>query len=238
MKKNTSFLLTILFVLTSFFASAQTVDEIVAKHVEAIGGAANWKKINTMRSEALLSVQGMDIPIVLTGVHNKAFRQEFSAMGMTGYSIITNEGGWNFNPMQGQNKPEPMTADELKYGKDQLDLQSELVDYKLKGHTVEKLDNEEIDGVSCFKLKVIRKSGNETVLLIDPKSYYNIRTVSKVVANGQEVEAIVDMSNFQKLPEGIVIPFNMQNSNMPAPITITKVIINGPVDESIFKVAQ
>ena len=39
-------LLTISFLMaaTSF---SQTADEIVSKHIEAIGGAENWKKINT-----------------------------------------------------------------------------------------------------------------------------------------------------------------------------------------------
>lgn len=220
---------------TSF---AQTADDIINKHVEAIGGAENWKKINSVRQEAAISVQGMEIPVIITFVHNKAFKQEFTVMGMTGYSVITSEGGWNFNPMQGQSKPEPVTADELKYGKDQLDVQGELIDYKAKGHTLELLGNEDVDGTNCFKVKITRKSGTESVYFFDPKTYYTIRATSKVVANGQEVESTVNMSNFQKLPEGIVMPFTMENSQIPAPITITKVVINGPIDEAAFKVQK
>jgi hypothetical protein len=217
---------------------AQTADEIINKHIEAIGGAENWKKINTVKQEASISVQGMDIPVVITFVHNKAFKQEFTVMGMTGYSIITVDGGWNFSPMAGQTKPEPITADELKYGKDQLDLQGEFLDYKAKGHSLEVLAKEDVDGTECHVVKINRKSGTESVFYFDPKTYYMIRTKSKVVANGQEVESIVNMSNFQKLPEGIVMPFTMENSAVPAPITVTKVVINGPVDEATFKVTQ
>jgi hypothetical protein len=46
------------------------------------------------------------------------------------------------------------------------------------------------------------------------------------------------MSNFQKLPEGIVMPFTMETSAVPAPINATKVVINGPIDEATFKVGQ
>jgi hypothetical protein len=159
-------------------------------------------------------------------------------MGMTGYSIITSDGGWNFSPMAGQTKPEPITADELKYGKDQLDLQGEFIDYKAKGHSLEVLAKEDVDGTECHVVKINRKSGTESVFYFDPKTFYMIRTKSKVVANGQEVESVVNMSNFQKLPEGIVMPFTMENSAVPAPITVTKVVINGPVDEATFKVSQ
>lgn len=230
--------LSILAICTSAMTFAQTAEEIIAKHVDAIGGEANWKKINTIRQEATLSVQGMDLNVVIIAAHNKGVRQEFNVMGMNNYSIITPTGGWNYMPVQGQSKPEPMTEEQLKYGKDQLDVQGEVVDYKTKGHKIEKLDNEEVDGVSCFKIKLTRKNGNEIVYFIDPKNYYCIRTTSKVVANGQEVESIVNMSNFQKLPEGIVVAFTIENSGIPAPININKVVVNGPVDESQFKVQQ
>ena len=220
----------------SAMSIAQTADEIVAKHISAIGGAENWKKVNSMRQEATLSVQGMDIPLVISAVHNKATKQEYTVMGMTGYSIITAEGGWNFNPMQGQTKPEPITQDELKYGKDQLDLQGDFVDYKAKGHAIQLMDKEDIEGVECLKVKLTRKSGNESIFFFDPKTYYIVRTSSKMSANGQEVESVVNMSNYQKLPEGIVIAYTIESTAVPAPITVTKVIVNGKIDEAVFKV--
>jgi hypothetical protein len=222
--------------LLSAMSFAQTAEEIVAKHITAIGGADNWKKINNMRQEATLSVQGMDIPVVITALHNKATKQEYTVMGMTGYSIITSEGGWNFNPMQGQTKPEPITQDELKYGKDNLDLQGDFVDYKAKGHSIQLMDKEDIEGLECLKIKLTRKSGNESIFFFDPKTYYIVRTSSKMSANGQEVESVVNMSNYQKLPEGIVIAYTIESTAVPAPITVTKVIVNGKIDEAVFKV--
>jgi hypothetical protein len=222
--------------LFSAMTFAQTAEELVEKHISAIGGMENWKKVNSIRQEATLSVQGMDIPVVITAVHNKATKQEYTVMGMTGYSIITAEGGWNFNPMQGQTKPQPITQDELKYGKDQLDLQGDFVDYKAKGHSIQLMDKEDVEGVECLKLKLTRKSGNESIFFFDPKTYYIVRTSSKISANGQEVESVVNLSNYQKLPEGIVVPHTIENSAIPAPITLTKVIINGKIDDAVFKV--
>lgn len=224
--------------LFSSVSFGQTAEEIIAKHVDAIGGEANWKKLNTLRQEATLSVQGMEINVVISGIHNKGVRQEFNVMGMNNYSIITPTAGWNFMPIQGQTKPEPMTEEQLKYGVDQVDLQGDVVDYKAKGHSVVKLDNEEVEGVSCFKIRMTRKNGNEMVYFIDPTSFYCVRTASKLVANGQEMESISNLSNYQKLPEGIVVPFTLESSTVPAPINISKVVVNGPVDEALFKVQQ
>ena len=230
--------LSILAIFATAMSFAQTADELINKHIDAIGGKENWKKVNSMRSEATLSTQGIDIPVVITQVHNIGMKQEFTVMGMSGYSIIGVDGGWNFNPMQGQQKPEPITQDELNIGKEQLDLQGEFLDYKEKGHTIELLGNEDVDGTSCYKLKLTRKSGREATYLLDPKTFYIIRAISKMTANGQEIESTINLSNYQKLPAGIVVPFTMENTMLPAPINMNKIEVNVAVDQSIFKVQQ
>lgn len=222
----------------SLNTKAQTADEVVANHIKAIGGADNWKKLKTIVMEASISAQGMDIPVTITRVHNKGIKQEFTVMNMSNYTIITDQAGWNFMPIQGQTKAEPMTADMLKVGQDGLDLQGELVDYAAKGHKVELVGKEDVDGTECIKLKLTRKSGTETYMFFDPKTWYCIQESSKMTINGQEVQQTTKLSNFTQQPEGIVLPLTMESSNSPAPITITKVKINGDVPDSVFKPAQ
>ena len=229
-----------LFIATLLFGTvqAQTADEIINKHIEAIGGKDNWKKINSMKMEAGLNVQGMDIPVTIYQVHNMGQRQEYTVMNTTGYSIVTKDSGWNFNPMNGQSKAEPMTADELKAAQDGLDIQGELIDYAAKGHKVELMGKEDIDGTEAYKIKMTRKSGSEVITYFDPTTYYVIRTVNKMKVNGQEIEQKINVSNYQKLPEGIVVPFTMEIPGAPAPINIKKVEVNPMLDPALFRPAQ
>lgn len=219
---------------TSFFAQAQTAEEIVAKHVQAIGGAEVWRKVNTVKTEGTLTVQGnIPVTVVTTVLHSKGARQDISAMGMNGYQIMTPTAGWGYMPFQGQTKAEPVTEDMVKEGADQLDAQGSLVDYKEKGHTVSLLGKEDIDGVEAFKLQITHKSGKTETAFVDPKTFYVIRSVSKMKANGQEVEQTVNLANYKKLPEGIVVPMSV---TLPmGEMVISKITINGPVDEAIFK---
>lgn len=234
MKRNSMLSLFMVSLMFAGTIQAQTVDEVITKNIEAIGGKDNWKKVNTMKSEASLSVQGMDIPINIYQVNNKAFRSDFTAMNMTGYTIVNGDSGWNFNPMQGQTKPEPMTADQLSAQKDELDIQSSFIDYKEKGHKVELVGREDIDGVNTFKVKLTRKSGNEVTYFIDPTTYYVIRVATKMKINGQEIEQVSNLGNYTKLPEGIIIPFSMEMPGAPAPIVIKKVEVNPTLDPSLF----
>lgn len=218
------------------FTFAQTVDEVVAKHIEAIGGRDNWKKVNSMRSEAILSTQGIEIPVISSAIHNKATKQEWSAMGMSGFTIITTEGGWILNPMEGQTKAVALPDEQLKLGKEELDLQGEMLDYKEKGHTIQLMGNEDINASSCYKLKLTRKSGSEKIYFVDVKTSFIVRVVSKISVGGQEVESIMNLSNYQKLDLGIFVPFTIENSALPAPITISKVEVNLKIEDTVFKV--
>ena len=219
--------------LVSVFTFAQTAEEIVAKHVEAIGGAAAWKKINSLSYEGKMTVQGAEVNVTLTVLNGKGVRQNISVMGLTGYQIITPTAGWNFMPFQGQTSPEPMTADELKQSADDLDVQGKLIDYKSKGNTVEYLGKDDVEGTECFKLKITSKAGNIETVFIDPKSYYIVRSVAKRTANGQESDVPTDLSNYKKLPEGIVVPFSI---TLPfGELVISKAEVNKQIDESTFK---
>jgi hypothetical protein len=219
--------------LVSVFTFAQTAEEIVAKHIEAIGGVAAWKKINSIYYEGKMTVQGAEVNVTLTVLNGKGVRQNITVMGMTGYQIITPTAGWNFMPFQGQTTPEPMTAGELKESADDLDVQGKLVDYKSKGNTVEYLGKDDVEGTECFKLKITSKAGNIETVFIDPKSYYIVRSVVKKTANGQESDVPTDLSNYKKLPEGIVVPFSI---TLPfGELVISKAEVNKQVDESTFK---
>ncbi len=225
-----------LFVLMTVAGYAQTADEIVSKYVTAIGGADNWKKVTSITSTGKMTVQGADVDLEIIVLNGKGGRQNITAMGMSGYQIVTPTAGWSFMPFQGQQKPEPMTEESLKESADSYDAQGTLVDYKAKGHTVEYLGKEDIEGTECHKLKVTQKSGKVETVYIDPASFLAVRSITKQKANGQEMEVITNMSNYQKLPEGISVPMSLV---LPfGELTLSKVEVNKPVDESIFKPAN
>ncbi|MEO5783867.1 MAG: hypothetical protein ABIQ07_11370 [Ginsengibacter sp.] len=227
------FFLLIIAIAVFGFTYAQTADEIVAKHVEAIGGLDAWKKVNSMVTTGTIKIQGAEIGVSQTVLNGKGSRQDIIAMGMNGYQIVTPAAGWNFMPFQGQKAPEPITADDLKEAQDELDAQGSLVDYKTKGHTIEYLGTDDVEGVDALKLKETLKSGKVQTIFLDPKTYYIIRVISKQKANGKEVDVTTNLSNYQKLPEGIMVPWSI---GLPfGEMTIAKVEINKPVDENIFK---
>jgi hypothetical protein len=218
---------------SAFIVNAQTADEIITKHIEAIGGAENWKKVNSVKMEGNMQIQGATVTMTQTVLHGKGNRQDISFGGMNGYMIIAPTSGWNFMPFQGQQAPEAMTAEAVAEAQADLDVQGNLVDYATKGHTVEYIGKDDVEGTEAYKLKVNLKSGKSETMLFDTKSYLLIRLISTQKADGKEMEVITNFSNYEKLPEGILVP---KSIGLPfGEMNITKVSINGPVDEAIFK---
>ncbi len=228
--------LLLLFVGASFSASSQTVDEIVNKHIEAIGGKDNWAKVKSVRTEMSMKANGADIKMTQTQIDKKCMRMDIAVMGMTGYQILTNTDGWMFMPFQGQTKPEPLTADDVKTGQDELDINDEFITYKSLGKKLEYIGKDDVDGTECFKLKMTDKDAQETTFYIDPSNYYVIKETRKIKANGKEVESSTMYANYKKLDSGIVYPMSINGDN--GDIEVTKVEINPTIDESIFKVAK
>ena len=86
---------------------AQTAEEIIAKHIEATGGLDAWKKVNSIKIEGILNIQGNDVTITFIQQHGKGMRQDITVQGMSGYQIVTPTQGWTYLPFQGQTEVTP-----------------------------------------------------------------------------------------------------------------------------------
>ena len=223
----------LLFVLIfSLKSNSQNLNEIISKHIEAIGGRDNWNKLKSMRTESFLKSNGTDITFISTSVRDKASRSDMILMGMKGWSILTKEGGWSFYPWGGQTKPDAMTPDDHKLAVEDLDMMEEFLTYVEKGKTVDYYGMDDVDGTECHKIKITDKHQKEVTYFIDPENFYIIKSTSKIKTNGQVNEYSTFYSNYKKLAEGIVIPMS-SNSGWSETIT-TKVEVNIPIDEKLF----
>ncbi len=219
----------------TFIAKSQTADEIIAKHIEAIGGEAAWKKVNTLKIHGSLDVQGTDIKISLMQLHGRGMRQDIALQGMEGYQIVTPTQGWTFMPFRGQTQVAAMSEEEVKQAQSELDTHGSLLEYKEKGHTAELAGRETIDGIECYKLILSLNSGKKETAFIDSKNYYVVRTTTMQKVNGQDQELETSYSAFEKLPEGIVIAKSL---TLPyGTMTLNKVEVNKPIDERVFSPA-
>lgn len=212
--------------------SAQTADEVINKYVAAIGGADKWSKIQSLKVEGQIEVQGLAIPFTMQAVHMKGVRVDAEFQGNVIIDITTPTKGWSQNPLMGKTSLEAITADELKTKLDELDVQDEFVNYKEKGSTVEYLGKEEEEGTSYHKVKLTTKNGNEKTYYFDLTTNLIYKEETTVKQQGQEMKQSVKYLDYKTLENGIKMAFK---SDMGMMMMVTnKVTINPTIDEAIF----
>ncbi|GAB3987358.1 hypothetical protein GCM10028807_07260 [Spirosoma daeguense] len=232
--KTNKILAATLAVCFSIGAYAQTVDEIVDKHVAALGGAEKLASVKSIYTEQSLAVQGMAIPTKSTVVVGKSMRSESSIMGNAMIQVVDGSTGWMIRPamMGGSGEPEDMPAEMLKQMAGQLDPFGPLVNYKTKGNEVELVGKEKVDGKDNFHLKIKTKEGRTIDEYLDVTTY--LPSKFKADMNGQAGE--ISFSDYKE-KDGIKMANTMEMMSPQGALTFTteKVTINGPVDEAIFK---
>ncbi len=212
---------------------AQTADDIANKSLDAIGGKDKLLAIKNLYMEGDIDANGQQIQIKNWWVCNKAMRTQYTLMGMTGYSIVTKDSGWNYNPFNGQKQAEPMTADMVKTLQVELDIQSPLLDYKAKGYKLAYKGKDDMDGSDVYKLELVVNDSEIITYFIDPASYFILRQKTKSKVNGKEENAQEDFSNYQKSPDGYVFPMNVNSEGGEVKFTVIKV--NTDIDSGLFK---
>jgi outer membrane lipoprotein-sorting protein len=232
MKNLIIFGLFILSLVIAQFAQAQTVDEIINKHIAALGGTENLNKIQSVLMEGSLSVQGADVSITTTEVNNKLSRQDFNVMGMHGFDMTTDKDGWKYMPFYGMQQPEPKNAEEVKDGQTALDIAGPLVNYAAKGHKVELQGKEDVNGTQCYKLKVTLAGGKEITFFIDPATNMITRTKNKEKVNGQETDVQTDFADYKDV-DGVKMPYSITMGI--GTIFISSIKFNQVIPDSSFK---
>jgi hypothetical protein len=232
MKKTTLLLAGLVFATGAY---AQTADEIINKHADAIGGRQKLAAIKNIYMEGKSNINGTDVPFKVWTVDKQATRIEFSFGGMTGYTIIRKDSGWGFSPFAGQTHPEPMTADQVKGSQSQLDAAGDnLIDYKTKGYKVTFEGKDDVDGTEAFKLQLKISDSLVETYYIDPESYYVIRVHTKETANGKVEEGNQDLSNYQKTADGYTFPMAL-SGGPGGDQKITTIKVNTEIDPNLFK---
>lgn len=228
-----------LFVLLSASVQSQTADQIINKHIEAIGGKEVINKIKSMITYSELSVMGSNLSSTSTVLIGKGFKNVANFNGQEIIQCVTPTGGWMINPLAGATEPQILPEDQVKAGQSSFDVGGDMFNYKAKGSTVELAGRETIEGVNTYKLKLVTKDAKQAIYFIDPSTYYVIKRETTTKANSQDITATSIFSNYKKTDFGMVVPYTtITNQGFEMTVTIDKIEFNKKIDPKIFEIPK
>ena len=215
-----------------------TVDEVVQKHVEALGGAAKLNAIQSLVVTGTAFILGeTEAPLTIQVKRPNLMRLEMTFQGRKVVQAFDGTTAWTINPVV-SSEPKQSSDEDTRAAQESSDfIGGNLVDYKSKGNTVELVDKEALDGVSVYKLKITKKNGSIEYDYLDAKSFLPVRTEGRRTQLGQEILYESKIADYKPV-EGVLMPFSLTqlvNGRLAMEITVEKMDANVPLDTAFFK---
>lgn len=210
---------------------AQTLDDVISKHVNAIGGKEKLSQVKSIYSESSMEVMGNNAPQKEYLLEGKGFKSEIEFNGTNIVQCWNDKNGWSINPLMGAADAQVIPDNIYKSTKPQIYLGGALIDYSSKGYKAELMGKEG----GNFKIKVTA-DGNETYYFIDQNTYYLTKSIMKGEAMGQAAEITTTYSDYKKTDFGVVLAYTKTvDMGIVQYVQKTdKVEVNKQIDPKIF----
>ena len=225
-------------------AQAQTADEVIEKHLAAMGGRAALEKLQNRVATGTISVSVQGTPLagsveLYSSAPNKSrmsFRMDLSSMG-AGEIVVDQrcdgKTAWASNSMQGDRD---LTGSQLQSMVNEY-FPTPLLGYKDRGAKAEVVGKETVGTRPTIVVLFTPAAGHPTRYFFDAETFLPLQEVTKqdVPEMGGEVESRVQIEDYRTV-DGVKVPFSVKIANAMQDISITldKVEHNKPIDEAMF----
>jgi Domain of unknown function (DUF4292) len=217
--------------------SGPTADDIVQKHIAAIGGRESIAKVKSVSMESSAQVMGTEAPGVTQIVDGVGFKSETDFNGTKIVQCYTDKGGWMVNPMAGSADPAPMPEDQYKIGKDQIYIGGPLYDYQAKGSKIELVSKDD----KTLKLKLTTKDNVESTYVLDAATYLIKSQVTRGKMQDQDVDITTTFDDYRKTDAGYLLPYSMNidlGGQLQIGVTVKKIELNKTIDPAVFEMPK
>jgi outer membrane lipoprotein-sorting protein len=219
-------------------AHAMSADELIAKNIQARGGADKIAAIKDLKMEGKLRVGGtFELTFVQYEKAPNLSRFDATVQGLTQVQAWDGHSAWRISPFGGRKDPERLSEEDSKSIADSAYLAGPLFDYKKQGSSIEYLGTEDVDGTNAHKLKVSLSTGDTEYVYLDPDHFLEIRVVGQRRVRGTETEDINDYGDYE-LVNGVYFPFSISSRNKDGSnettITVDKAKANTAISDALF----
>jgi len=225
-------------------AYAQTADEVIEKHLAAMGGRSALTKLQSRVTTGTVTIatQGVELSGSLE-IYLKAPNKSRSVIKLDlttlggGVMIIDQrcdgQTAYAINSMQGDRE---ITGNPLENMLNAT-FPTPLLRYKEAGIKAELVGKDKVGSRDAYVLLVTPKAGSASRQFYDAESYLLLRVVMRINTPelGGEIEQTSDMSDYRDV-DGVKVPFQVSVVNPIQTVTmkLTTVENNKPLDDAMF----
>jgi hypothetical protein len=218
-------------------AAAQDAQSLVAKNLQARGGAAALDAIKNVTFEGRTIFPG-DFEVTYKEARARlgssaADRVDFGLQGLDIIQAYDGRQGWKVNPLQGRKDAEKMSADEARSLADEALVEGPLLAARSDGSRIDYLGREDFDGTNAYKLKVTQKDGDEFTYWLDPDTFLEIKVDETRKIRGAEQTTETELGDYEKVA-GVYFPMSVESWTQGQSNQRQRTIIaSGPANTSL-----
>lgn len=209
---------------------------ILSRYYDAIGGPEKWSKVETMKYTGKMNSMGKVFTTAIVYKRPDKCRIDFSLGHIYFIQSFDGKEAWKFNPTDGS-KPAVLEGDDANDLIETCDFDGPLIDHEAKGHKIEYLGRETMDGREGFKLKVTNKTGSVDYYYLDAETYLPYFVKGKAVLKDKEVDSTTEVGDYIDTG-GIIIPyyfeFDLDGVDDNETFRVSTVELNPELDDTIF----
>jgi hypothetical protein len=220
---------------------AETVDDVIARNIQAHGGLDKLRAIHSLRVKGRVGSNANKVSFVDLNERPDKVRHETHIQGFVEITAYDGHTGWKVSPFEGRKTPDLVSEDDLKNLREDADIDGPLVDYQAKGHTAELLGHDDVEGTDCWKVKLTLKDGNARIYYFDTASGLEIKMDTQNLVRGTLQESEVWFGDYEAR-NGVYFPFAVEagqkGSQDRTHMTVDDVDVNPKLDDALFSLPK
>lgn len=224
-------------------SNGQSVDNIIAKNIEARGGLKLIKSVQSVEMSGNVDYQGLSAPFKYIIKRPHKMRLEMMVNSDTLIQCYNGKIAWASIPKNGQNIVQKLPATESQALRKQADFDGPLINYKKKGYKVSYAGKTTIGKETAYTLNLTDPQKHNIIMYIDTHNFHDIReATTKAINRGNSQMKNVfkietDYSNFKSY-KGLTLPYKITtkiNGRLITQMNVTKVTLNGNYPNNLFQ---
>jgi outer membrane lipoprotein-sorting protein len=217
-----------------------TAIQIVQKNIEARGGLAAWRAIDsvTMIGKIAIGKNDPQISFVLDVKRPGKARIKVQFNGQTAVHVYDGENAWKVMPFLDRYDAEPYPTQEMDDAPAGMDLEGPLMDYEAKRTFVELEGMEKVEDRNAYRLRLTMKEGTVRRIWVDAQTFLDVKVdASPRRLNGQ-LRAVATYYRDYRPVRGLMIPHLFETAvegvTQTEKVSIEEVAINPKLDDKLF----
>jgi outer membrane lipoprotein-sorting protein len=221
-------------------SARQSVDDIIGRNIEAKGGLARWKAIESLKQTATLTMQGMEASLVIWAKRPNMIRQEVTLGPTLIINAFDGQMAWILNPLAmppgTTARPVIVSGPQADMIREQSSFDGPLMDYKGHGATVVLEGNETIGTRKVVHLRLTSRTRQVSHIYLDAETWLE----AKITSEGDQLKLEQEFSDY-RVVDGVKIPFVIRTSTngvQQGEIRLRTVEFNPRIDEALFRLPK